>query len=96
MSCYFIAQINIHDMKEYAKYLEQTDDVFKEFKGEVIAVDDDVITLEGNWPYGRTVMIKFPDNKELERWYHSEAYQKIAQHRRNASEANIVMVQGRS
>jgi uncharacterized protein (DUF1330 family) len=95
MSCYFIAQINIHDKDEYSKYLEQTDEVFEKFKGEVVAVDDAVSILEGEWPYERTVLIRFPDKKELERWYYSEAYQKIAQHRWNGSSANIVAVQGR-
>ena len=96
MSCYFIAQINIHDEDEYLKYLEQSDEVFDKFKGEVVAVDDAVSILEGEWPYERTVLIRFPDKKELECWYHSEGYQKIAQHRWNASKANIVAVQGRA
>jgi uncharacterized protein (DUF1330 family) len=95
VSCYFIAQIHIHDEHEYSKYLEQFDEVFEKFKGEVVAVDDAVSILEGEWPYGRTVLIRFPDKRELERWYHSEGYQRIVQHRWNASRTNIVAVQGR-
>lgn len=96
MDCYFVAQINIHDESEYAKYLERYNEVFEKFRGEVLAVDDNVSFLEGNWPFGRTVLIRFPNRYEFEQWYHSQAYQNIAQHRRNASEANIVILQKRS
>ncbi len=95
MSCYFIAQINIHDPEEYEKYLDGYDEVFGKFKGEVVAVDDSVTLLEGEWPFGRTVVIKFPNQEELEQWYRSPGYQKLVKHRHKASTANIVAVKGR-
>lgn len=95
MSCYFVAQINIHDQQEYDRYLDGYDEVFSSFKGEVVAVDDTVTVLEGQWPYGRTVIIKFPNQKELEQWYRSSAYRELVKHRHRASSANIVAVKGR-
>ncbi len=95
MAAYFIAQITIRDDEEYQKYLDGFDEVFSRFNGKVVAVDDDVRILEGEWPHGRTVVIRFPGEKELLAWYDSAEYQRIARHRRNASEANIVLVKGR-
>jgi len=95
MSCCFIAQIDIHDEAEYARYLAGYDEVFGRHEGEVIAVDDDVAVLEGDWPFSRTVVIRFPDRAALDRWYRSAEYQRLAAHRRAASTANIVAVQGR-
>ncbi|MFC1483658.1 DUF1330 domain-containing protein [Candidatus Neomarinimicrobiota bacterium] len=96
MSSYFIAQINIHDSRVYDKYLAGYDEVFARYRGEVIAVDNNVTVLEGEWPFGRTVVIRFPNEKELLRWYRSAEYQELARHRRQASKANIVMLTDRS
>ena len=95
MSSYFIAQINIHDNAEYEKYLAGFDEVFARYRGEVIAVDDNVRVLEGDWPYGRTVLIRFPDEDALLDWYESPEYQELARYRRRGSMANIVAVVGR-
>jgi uncharacterized protein (DUF1330 family) len=95
MSSYFIAQINIHGAEEYKKYLAGYDEIFNRFNGKVLAVDDNVKVLEGDWPYGRTVVIRFPSDKELMAWYESPEYQALAKHRQNASAANIVLVNGR-
>jgi uncharacterized protein (DUF1330 family) len=95
LSSYFIAQINIHDANEYERYLEGYDEIFARYNGKVVAVDDNVKLLEGEWPYGRTVVIRFPSSEELLAWYESPEYQALAKHRRKASMANIVLVKGR-
>ena len=95
MSSYFIANIRIHDPQEYDRYLEGYDEVFEKYKGKVVAVDDNPIVLEGQWPYSRAVMIRFPGEDELMRWYESPEYQSLAKHRWQASEADIIIVQGR-
>jgi uncharacterized protein (DUF1330 family) len=93
MRCFFIAQITIHDHVKYDKYLAGFDEVFNRFKGEVLAVDDQVTILEGNWPYSRTVVLGFADKSEALNWYHSTGYQKLAKHRWQAATANIVLVE---
>jgi len=95
MSCYLIAQIVIHDREEYQKYLQSYDEVFSKFKGIVMAADENPTVLEGEWPYTRTVLIRFPDRQEAERWYNSPEYRRIVVHRHNSSSANIVLVEGR-
>ena len=95
MSTYFIAYITIHDPQEYEKYLEGYDDVFEKYNGTVIAVDDDPTILEGDWPYTRAVVIRFPSEEELMRWYESPEYQTLARHRWQASKADIIVVKVR-
>jgi len=92
MSCYFVAQINIHDREEYQKYLDGYDEIFEKYKGIVVAVDDNPTVLEGEWPYTRTVLIRFPDEHEAKKWYESSEYRELVKHRHRASEANIVLV----
>jgi uncharacterized protein (DUF1330 family) len=95
MSSYFVALIDIHDPQRYDEYLAGYDEIFARYKGQVIAVEDNPRALEGKWPAGRTVLIRFPDDRELRRWYESPEYQELAAHRRAASVAQIAIVSGR-
>lgn len=95
MSCYIIAQIKINDREEYDIYENGFDEIFAKFKGIIVAVDEDPVVLEGEWPYTRTVLIRFPNEKEARRWYESPEYQRLAEHRHRASTGNIVMVKRR-
>jgi uncharacterized protein (DUF1330 family) len=94
MSSYFIALIDIWDHERYQQYLDGYDKVFKKYKGQVLAVKDNPKILEGEWPAGRTVLIRFPSNLELYRWYESDEYQMLAGHRREASTAAIAIISG--
>ena len=51
--------------------------------------------LEGDWPASRTVLIRFPNDDELHRWYDSKEYQMLAKHRKAASVAAIAIISGR-
>jgi len=93
MSCYFIAQIKIHDRAEYQKYLDGYDEIFSTYRGIVVAVDEEPLVLEGEWPFDRTVLIRFPDSAEARRWYESPEYMELVRHRHASSKANIVLVE---
>ena len=95
MSSYFIALIDIHDPAQYEKYLAGFDDVFEKFHGEVVAVEDNPRVLEGKWPAGRTVLIRFPDDQAVRSWYDSPEYRKLALYRKKASTASIAIVTAR-
>lgn len=94
MSCYFIALIRIRDEAEYQKYLDGADAVFTKYKGRYLAVDDSPETLEGAWEGGRAVLIEFPDEAELKRWYLSPEYQGLLRHRLAAADCDTLLVKG--
>ena len=94
MSVYIIAQISIHDRSGYNEYSDGFLEVFTRYKGELLVVSEDPQIVEGEWPYTRTVLIRFPSAEEARRWYESPEYQAIAQHRFRASKANAVLVEG--
>ena len=95
MSCYFIAQIAIHDRKEYKLYLDGFDEIFKRYDGKVLVVDDAPVVLEGRLRHRRIVIIRFRDRREAKRWYTSSAYQALAQHRKRAAKTDIILARGR-
>jgi len=92
MSVYTIALLNISDRNEYAKYEQGFMEIFNRYSGKLLAVDEAPVVLEGTWPHTRTVLIEFPSQVELDRWYHSDAYQALAKHRFAASQASIAVV----
>ena len=92
---YLIAQINIHDRDEYAKYGQGFAEIFRAHKGESVAFSEEPVELEGSWDFTRTVVVRFPSKQAALDWYNSKEYQQIAKHRWAASEANIVLIEGR-
>lgn len=96
MKCYFIARIDVHDEIGYARYLDGPDPVLARYGAEVLAVDESVVVLEGQWPGTRTVLISFPDEAHARAWYDSPEYQAIALHRFGAASADAVFVKGRT
>jgi uncharacterized protein (DUF1330 family) len=95
MNCYFIAKLTIHDRGLYAKYESGFDEIFAHYEGEVIAVDDSPYSLEGSASCARVVMIRFPSEAELRRWYDSPEYQALAALRWRAADAEVLLVHGR-
>ncbi len=90
MSVYFIAGLRIHDAALYDRYLEGFDAVFDRYEGEVVLVDEAPAVLEGEWPYSRLVVIRFPDEAALRRWYDSPEYQELARLRHAAADGFVV------
>lgn len=95
MSCYFIANIRIHDETEYALYLARCDEVFARFGGRYLAVDEFPILLEGEPEEGRTVLIEFPDETAFYRWYDSPEYREILVHRLRGARCTASLVRGK-
>lgn len=92
MTAYAIATLNIHDRSEYAKYESGFMDVFNQYNGTLLSVDEAPQTLEGDWSFTRTVLIEFPSKAELMSWYMSDDYQMLLKHRLAASDGNVVLL----
>ena len=94
MGVFVVAQIDIHDRDRYAQYEAGFMDVFAQYGGEILAVDEAPAVLEGRWSCTRTVLIRFADDTAARAWYDSEAYQELAHHRWAASAADIALLHG--
>lgn len=91
---YFLAHIRIHDTEEYQQYLDETDGVFARFNGTYLAVDQNPDVMEGCWEGGRMVLIQFPSEADLRRWYDSPEYQGILKHRLKAADCDSLLIHG--
>ena len=94
MAAYLVGQIRIHDREAYGRYEAGFFEIFSKYEGEFLAVHEGPVVLEGEWPYTRTVIIRFPSVEKLRLWYDSPEYQALAEHRRIASTGNVILLEG--
>jgi len=81
MTVYIIAEFDIHTREKYDQYDALFMDVFDQFDGKVLSVDEAPLALEGDWTSTRSVLIEFPSQESAFAWMQSRAYQEIAKHR---------------
>jgi uncharacterized protein (DUF1330 family) len=90
---YVIAQVDIHDPEEYARYTTQTGGVIAEHGGRFIVRAGRREALEGA-ARERVVVIEFPDYDTARRFYESETYRAILPHALAASARDFMIVEG--
>jgi uncharacterized protein (DUF1330 family) len=91
---YAIALVDISDEDRYADYRSGTVASLEPYDGHFIVRGGETECVEGSWDAGRTVVIEFPSMEQARAWYHSDGYQQLAAIRREASTADIVLVEG--
>jgi uncharacterized protein (DUF1330 family) len=94
MSVYAIAQLWIHDPARYARYVERFMDVFRKYKGRVLAADESPVVCEGLWDGNKMVVLSFPDEASFRDWAESPKYLEIAKDRKAGARSVIVMAHG--
>lgn len=94
MSVYLVAQLKIHDRARYNQYVSGFMEIFVKYSGRVLAVDEAPQSLEGDRNYTRMVLLEFPSEKQAREWFESDEYQRLAQHRHAAADADIVLIKG--
>ncbi|MEP6901787.1 MAG: DUF1330 domain-containing protein [Actinomycetota bacterium] len=92
MEVYVIAQISITDTNAYNRYQARFMDVFKKFKGQLLAADPKPQVFEGDWNREKVVLMKFLDQSAFEEWAFSPEYQEIAKDRKAGSEGTVLLV----
>ena len=95
MAAYFIAdQKGVTDpdtMKTYSAGVAAT---VEQYGGKFIVRGGDPVTMEGDWPAKRIIMIEFADRAALMAWYDSPEYADLKAMRIASSNGNIIAVDG--
>ena len=92
MTVYILSRLTIHDREEYNKYESQFEEVFANFDGKMLSVDEEPIVLAGEWEATRSVLIEFPSKEAAFSWMQSDGYQKISKHRNAGSTLSSILV----
>lgn len=89
-----IARINVTDMEQYKEYMKLTPDIIQKFGGRFVARGGDVLTLEGEAETHRVVILEFPSREQIVNWYNSPEYQHAISVRKDAADAQFIVVDG--
>jgi uncharacterized protein (DUF1330 family) len=94
MTAYVIAHVDVRDPDTYRLYTDRTPAAIAAYGGRFIVRGGPVERLEGDTNWKRLVVLEFPSMERAREWYASPEYQAIIGHRRAASTADFILVEG--
>ena len=95
MPAYVIADVRgVRDRDALAEYRRRNTDAVANHGGRFVVRGGEAQLLEGSWDTLRMVVIEFPDTAAARAWWESEEYAPLKEMRRDASDTNIVLVEG--
>ncbi len=68
--------------------------MLEQYGGEFLVRGGDMAVLEGDWPWPRVVVLKFPSMEQAKAWHASAEYQGPKALRQSASKGNMIVVDG--
>lgn len=92
-SVYLVVLIDIHDRQRYDnEYVPAVLKLIKKHGGRLVSAVDAAENLEGDLVKGRAVLIEFPSDDALRKFYHDEEYEpsKALRHSITHSQAFIM------
>ena len=94
MTAYVIVQIEVTDPETFETYRAQVPATLEKYGGEFIVRGGAMEVLEGDWPWSRMVILKFPDREAAKAWHASAEYEGPKALRQSASKGNMIVVEG--
>lgn len=93
MAVYAIVQVDVRDADEYAKYAALAGKAVAQYGGEFLARGGQVVVKEGV-SRDRCVVIRFPDMKTAEAFYHGPEYQEALSYALPVADRDYKFVEG--
>ena len=68
--------------------------MLERYGGRALAADESPLIEEGEWPFGKLILLEFADETSYRRWMDSPEYQEIVKDRHAGSHGTVVLVRG--
>lgn len=94
MAAYAIVDIEVTDAARYAEYRQRVPATLAAYGGRFLVRGGAHEVVEGTWRPRRLVILEFPSLAQARRWYDSEEYRGPKAMRLQASDTNLVFVEG--
>lgn len=94
MHGFVLGRVRIDDPQSYKTYADQVPDVVSELGGAYLARGGTCEAAEGGMDLDRMVIVGFSDVAAAKKFHSSEVYAPLLTIRTNASDSNIVIVEG--
>jgi uncharacterized protein (DUF1330 family) len=90
---YWVVRVDVHDPDAYKQYVAGNGPAFAKFGARFLVRAGRSETLEGS-SRSRNVVIEFPSFEAALACWHSPEYQEVLKLRRNASTADLLVIEG--
>lgn len=94
MKAYVVSFIDVTDPEKYQEYAALAPASIAAHGGRYVARNGAKHPLEGDVPNKRVVILEFPSVEKVQQWHGSEAYQRVANIRKNASTGTMFIIEG--
>ena len=95
MPVYVIGDVReVRDPDALVEYRRRNTDAVARHGGRFVVRGGEATPLDGDWDTLRIVVIEFPDADAARAWWDSDEYAPLKAMRREASDTNIVLVEG--
>jgi uncharacterized protein (DUF1330 family) len=89
-NAYVIGHITVKDQDKWAEYRSKVPATLEAWGGELVFRGELSTVLSGNHKHSDTVVIRFPDLKNLTNWHSSPQYQSLISLRQEAAEVDLL------
>lgn len=89
MPAFLVSRVKVTDANRFEAYRAASMPIVKSFGGEYLARSDKVEALDGNFPGGRVVLMRFPDTAAARAFWNSAEYRKARELRLGAAELDL-------
>jgi len=95
MPVYLVAQSTVLDADAYGTYLQRVAPIVRRHGGRFLVRGGKVTPMAGEeWNPQRIIIIEFPSEDHVRRWFASPEYQEIVPYRKQGAKVQAVLVEG--
>lgn len=95
MSVYMIVEAKeVLNKEMYMEYVRQVPAIVEKFGGRYLARGGKTTVISGDWHPARLIIVEFESMDNLQSWWNSSEYRKIAPIREQSAKSNAVVVEG--
>ena len=91
---YYVAEFEVTDPEGMKPYSAQVESTFKPYGGHFIVRGGKTISLEGEAPKRRRVVIEFASVENAQAWYNSVEYTELRKIRQRSAKTNVYLIEG--
>ncbi|MDH1256237.1 MULTISPECIES: DUF1330 domain-containing protein [Pseudomonas] len=91
---YYVAEFEVTDPEGMKPYSAQVESTFKPYGGHFIVRGGKTISLEGEAPKRRRVVIEFASIEKAQAWYDSKEYTELRKIRQRSAKTDVYLIEG--
>ena len=94
MAAYVIGDVEVTNPELMGEYAGKAGTTVEAHGGKAIVLGGESETVEGDWQPKRLVVLEFSDMAAAKAWYNSPEYQQLLPMRLQASNGNVIIIEG--